>query len=211
MRLPIASSFVTSAAVVVLGLGLAAQGVQETEHVNRTIQLPAGGTLKLKNFSGSITITGTTGRNIVMSATRHATRDRLDHIKLAVNSSDSAVTIDANVRDAGWKDDDNKNVVETTFDLQVPSDAKLDIDTFSSHVTIRGVSGAQHLHTFSGGINVSGAKAVVERILVQRRPGRQRQRGRHRPGPLARDVQRPHPRAGRERRERHRAVRLVQR
>src|SRR4029079_6615542 len=59
--------------------------------------------------------------------------------------------IEANRRDPGW-DRRNGDVVDTRFDIEVPSNARLDIETFSSEIDVRGVSGAQHLKTFSGDI-----------------------------------------------------------
>ncbi len=136
---------------------LAAQ--TETERVDKTVSMPSNGTLELKNFSGDVTITGTSGNDVVIHAVRRATRDRLDHIKLTVDTSGSTVRINANDRDSNW--DDDKNVVETTFEIQVPASARLDVNAFSSDVTISGVTGAEDLHTFSGDINVRDARSAV--------------------------------------------------
>jgi len=137
-----------------------AQKVSET--VNKTVPLPSGGTLKLHNFSGDVKITATNGRDVVIKAVREADRDRLDHIKLEIETSGSTVTIEANKRDESWsKSVTDNNVVHTTFDIQVPASAMLDIDVFSSDLTIAGVTGKQNLKTFSGTIAVTGAKAAV--------------------------------------------------
>ena len=52
---------------------------------------------------------------------------------------------------------DNDNVVETDFTLKVPSNANLDIDVFSSPVTVTGVSGKHRVHAFSADLHVNGA------------------------------------------------------
>jgi len=133
---------------------------KESETVNRTVAFPANGTLKLRNFSGDVHITATSGHDVVVKAVRDAERDRLDHVKLDIESSGSTVSIDANKRDDSWRERDN-NVVHTTFDIEVPASAMLDVDVFSSHVTIEGVTGSQRLHTFSGEITVNGAKSPI--------------------------------------------------
>lgn len=139
------------------------RGPKETERVDRTIPFPANGLLRLKNFSGDIHITGTSGREIVLKATRRAGREQLDHIKLDIATSGSTVTIDANKRDDEWqRERRNNNVVETTFELQVPMGADLDIDAFSSDVTIEGIDGDQTLKTFSGEIRVRDPKGTVD-------------------------------------------------
>src|SRR3954468_7060683 len=129
---------------------------QETERVDKTATIRGGGTLRIKNFSGRVTITGSHRGDVAIHAVRHATRDRLDHIKLEVRESSSGVTIEANKRDDDWHEKNN-NVVETELDIQVPQDVRLDIEVFSSDVHVADVTSDQHLHTFSGNIDVSGA------------------------------------------------------
>jgi hypothetical protein len=140
------------------------RGPKETEQVDRTVALPSNGTLRLKNFSGNVHIVAAdSNRNIVVKATRRATRDRLDHIKLDISTSGSTVTIDANKRDEQWaRTNHNNNVVDTVFELQVPASANLDIDGFSSDVIIDGITGEQHLKTFSGDIEVRNPQGAVD-------------------------------------------------
>jgi DUF4097 and DUF4098 domain-containing protein YvlB len=126
---------------------------RETERVNRTIPFASGGSLVLKNFSGDIRISGSGGDQVVVKAVRTATRDRLDRIKLDIRVDGSTLRIDANRRDRSY-DNDKENVVKTDFEISVPAQTAIDLDAFSSDVTIDGVEGAQKLHTFSGGITV---------------------------------------------------------
>ena len=146
--------------VAVPAAAMAAQ--KETETVDRTVRLPDNGTLKLKNFSGDVHITGTSGRDVVIKAVRRADRERLDHIKLDITTSGSTVTIQANKRDSDWeRGHHDDNIVETSFEIQVPASAALDIYGFSSDLDISGVNGDQKLETFSGDITVAGAKAAI--------------------------------------------------
>lgn len=138
-------------------------GPKETETVDRTIPISADGTLRLKNFSGDIHITATSGRDVVLHARRRAARPQLDHIKLDVETTRNMVTIDANKKDRDWTDNrHDNNVVETTFDLQVPASVHLDVDAFSSDVTIEGMTGGQSLKTFSGDIHVRDPKGPLD-------------------------------------------------
>ena len=73
----------------------------------------------------------------------------------------SGVSIEANKKDGNWREQDN-NVVETEFDIQVPADVTLDIDVFSSDVIVKDVRGRQRLHTFSGEIDVTGADGALD-------------------------------------------------
>jgi DUF4097 and DUF4098 domain-containing protein YvlB len=138
----------------------AASAQTETERVDRTVNIRAGGELKIRNFSGKVTITGSRRGDVAVHAIRRAPRERLDHIKLEVTETSSGVTVEANKKDSEWRDRNN-NVVETELEIQVPQDVTLDIDVFSSEVRITDVHGKQRLKTFSGDIEVNGAEASI--------------------------------------------------
>jgi hypothetical protein len=138
---------------------------QETERVDRTASIRAGGLLRVKNFSGTVTITGMRRGDVAIHAVRRAPRERLDLIKLEVTETNSGVTIEANRKPSDWRDRDDRDgsdVVDTQLDIQVPDDVALDVEVFSSDVKVIDVTGKQRLHTFSGDIDVTGATGSVE-------------------------------------------------
>jgi hypothetical protein len=152
-------------AIAVLGaLSLATPAVaseqNETERVDRTVSIRAGGLLSLKNFSGKVTITGSNRADIAVHAVRRAPRERLERIRLDISETSEGVLIEANKRDDNWRERNN-NVVETDFDIQVPADVALDVDVFSSDVVLKDVRGRQRVKTFSGEIDVTGAEAAL--------------------------------------------------
>src|SRR5688500_7912649 len=124
---------------------------RETQTVDRTVPFPANATLRLMTFSGHVKITGTSGDQVVIHAVRRATRERLDDIKLEITTTGSTIEIDANHRVVERRND---NVVETDFDIQVPSRARLDIKTFSAPVTVIGVNGSQNIDGFRSDITI---------------------------------------------------------
>jgi DUF4097 and DUF4098 domain-containing protein YvlB len=148
------------------------RGPRETETVDRTLSLPAGGTLRLKTFSGRVNITGTGGSQVVIKAVRRATRERLDDIRLEITQSGNVIDIDANHR---VRERRNDNVVETDFDIQVPSEVRLDLRTFSAPITVSNVGGDLVVEGFSSEIrltDVSGPKRVKTfsgEVMVQAR------------------------------------------
>jgi DUF4097 and DUF4098 domain-containing protein YvlB len=145
------------------------RGPQETETVDRTLPLASGGTVRLKTFSGRVNITGGSGSQVIIKAVRRASRERLDDIKLEITQNGNVIDIDANHRVVERRND---NVVETDFDIQVPSQVKLDLRTFSAPITVacvacelivdgfsseirlNDVSGPKKVKTFSGGVTV---------------------------------------------------------
>ena len=120
----------------------------ETERVQRTVPLAPGGTLKLNNFSGHVTITGTDRAEVAIDAVRRAPRERLDRIKLDIQVSGSTVQIEANKKvSSSWF---SNNVVQTDMEIQVPRHTNLELHVFSSPVNVTGVEGQHRIHTFSG-------------------------------------------------------------
>jgi hypothetical protein len=148
-------------AALTLATPAVASGQNETERVDRTVAIRPGGVIRLKNFSGKVTITGSTRGDVAVHAVRRAPRERLDHIRLEISETGSGVLIEANKKDDNWRDR-NDNVVETDFDIQVPADVTLDVDVFSSDVAVKDVRGRQRVKTFSGEIDVTGAEAALD-------------------------------------------------
>jgi DUF4097 and DUF4098 domain-containing protein YvlB len=132
----------------------------ESERFHKVLPLAPGGTLKLDTFSGDVRITGADVSQVTIDATRRADRDVLDHIKLDVQASGDMIVVDANKKDPGWEHR-NKNVVETTFEIQVPRATRLDVHAFSSPVRVQGVTGRQRLETFSGRLEVVDGPAAL--------------------------------------------------
>ncbi|HUQ85928.1 MAG TPA: DUF4097 family beta strand repeat-containing protein [Vicinamibacterales bacterium] len=130
------------------------RGPRDTETIDRTLTMPAGGTLRLKTFSGRVTITGGSGDQVVIHAVRRATRDRLDDIKLEITQTGTTIEVDANHRLVERRND---NVVETDFDIKVPAKTRLDVKTFSANVTVVGVNGSQHIDGFSSDVTVESS------------------------------------------------------
>jgi hypothetical protein len=153
------------AAFAVLALAMpahaAATGVfDETERVSRTLPMDPGGTLRLNNFSGRVTITASDRPEVVIEAVRRATRSRLDRIRLDIHTAGSnVVVIDANQREHSWWG--GNNVVETDFDIKVPRRTQLDVTVFSSPVTISGVQGSHTLHGFSSALVLNDVSGPV--------------------------------------------------
>jgi DUF4097 and DUF4098 domain-containing protein YvlB len=153
-------------AFAVLALAMPAHAAprlfDETEHVTRTIQLEPGGILRLKNFSGHVTITASDRPEAVIDAVRRASRTQLERVKLDIHTAGSnVVVVDANQRDRSWWDfASGNNIVETDFDIKVPRRTELDLSVFSSPVSITGVEGAHKVHGFSSPLvltDVSGS------------------------------------------------------
>jgi hypothetical protein len=144
-----------------IALAAPAAAQRETETVDQTLTMQPGGELRLRTFSGRVRITGGAGDQVVIKAVRRATRARLDEITLDIAQSGNTIEIQANRRLVERRNDndrENDGVVETDFDIQVPTRTRLDIKTFSAPVTVIGVNGTQKIDGFSSGIRVEAAE-----------------------------------------------------
>lgn len=135
----------------------------ETDHVTRTLPLDPGGTLRLKSFSGRVTVTGSDRPEVVIDAVRRAPRARLDRITLDIHSEGSnLVVIEANHRERFWFTFSGNNVVDTDFDIKVPRRTNLDLSVFSASISVEGVEGAEKLHGFSSRITLQDVAGAVQ-------------------------------------------------
>ena len=141
------------AALVITVVPAGAQSKQE-ETFDRTLSVQPGGTLRLRTFSGRVNIRGTGGNQVVIHAVRRARPDRLRDITLEVSQNGNDVEIQANHQRV---ERDNDNVVETDFDIQVPSAMRLDVNSFSAPIEVTNVQGPHRLKTFSADIRLDAA------------------------------------------------------
>jgi DUF4097 and DUF4098 domain-containing protein YvlB len=150
-------------AVCALVTPAGAWGVDETEHVSQTFKMEPGGSLRLKNFSGRVTITAIDRSEVVVNAVRHASRERLNRTKLDIHTDGAnVVVVDANRYNRSWYDFVGKsNVVETDFDIKVPRRTHLDVSVFSSSVNIDGVEGSHKAHSFSGRLSLNDVAGSI--------------------------------------------------
>ena len=146
---------ITSALLITLAMAAPAAAQRDTETIDRTVPMPAGGTLRLKTFSGRVKITGGSGDQVVVHAVRRASPERLAEIKLEITTSGSTVEIDANHRLVERRND---NVVETDFEITVPARTRLDIKTFSAPVTVIGVNANQNIDGFSSDVTIESSE-----------------------------------------------------
>ena len=133
----------------------------ETEKISRTVAFEPGGTLRVKTFSGRVTITASDKNEVAVEAVRHASRDRLDRIKLDIHREGSTLVIDTNHREYSWWDGMRNNVVETELDIAVPRRTNLDLNTFSAAITVDGVEGSSRVHGFSSRIQLNDIAGSV--------------------------------------------------
>ena len=136
----------------------------DTERITRTEQVPSGGTLRIKNFSGHVVVTASDRRDVAIEAVRRGDREWLDRSKLDIYSTGSTLVVDANQkdRDRSWFDWTRKSrIIETDLDIKVPRKINVDVNVFSSPVTITGTEGTHNIHGFSSRVQLDDVTGSV--------------------------------------------------
>ena len=150
-------------ALVVCASPSFAGAAQETEHVNKTVKLERGGTLRLKSFSGRVTITASDRSDVVIDAMRRGDREWLDRQRLDIRAEGSTVVVVENQTERSWWNWSRTNrVVETDFDIKVPRQTNLDVSVFSASVTVQGVEGSKKVHSFSSRLQVDDGSGPID-------------------------------------------------
>jgi DUF4097 and DUF4098 domain-containing protein YvlB len=159
------SLLLASLACVVLA-GFPAWAAADSERVTRTFPIADGGTLRLNNFSGKVTITGTSASEVSIDATRYGSRSQLEHVSLEITSDRSQVRIDANQRDRsafwGWGFWGRYDAVETDLDIKAPRHLNLEITLFSASLSVRGVEGSHIIQTFSSRVALDDVSGSIQ-------------------------------------------------
>lgn len=139
--------------------GRADRGPEYTEKVERTVKIGRTGRLELTNFSGDIEVTGGSGEDAKITATKvtHSTSEAtaktsLSNMAVEIEERAGGVVISAQPtrgRSSG---------VDVNYVITVPAGASLDLKTYSGDVTIRSVSGDVRLKSYSGDVVVRDSK-----------------------------------------------------
>ena len=96
-----------------------------------------------------------------MQAVRRAPRERLERITLDVRADGGGAVIEANAQAEPGRSDEN--IVESDLTIEVPREADLDVETFSSPVIVHDVTGTRHrVKTFSGDQQLQGVTGPVD-------------------------------------------------
>jgi len=171
----------TPVPVLVLGIVLTVPGpaaadsgkVERTEQIRKSIEFgsPAGRELVVDNVFGSISITGTSGSRIELTARktiRARNRDKLaraaDEVTLDITRDGNAIElyVDGPFR---WEDEHGRHIrwrnpgytVTFDFEIEVPRETDIYLKTVNKgDITVKGVDGDFNVRNVNGSITIDG-------------------------------------------------------
>lgn len=138
-------------------------GREQTEQISRTSRLSRGGIVDIETLSGDITITGGSGSDVQIQATKRVRaqddargRELLAELRVEVTERPGRVEIRA-IHPRGGPRNTSAGI---DFTLSVPNGADVFVKTFSGDVRVTNIRGELRAETMSGDITVADASRV---------------------------------------------------
>jgi DUF4097 and DUF4098 domain-containing protein YvlB len=155
----------TVRAVLVLALSIAAASpavAQQTETFDRIVKIGAGADVIVRNISGDTRIAGSASGQIEVHAIKRApTAARLSNTGIDVTSTANRVEIRLQSHDQR-----NSEMATVDFDIRVPPDASVDVQTVSGALRVSNVKGSLRATTVSGGLTLEGDSKIAAAASV---------------------------------------------
>ncbi len=148
-----------------------------TEEFHQTYPLAAGGRVELDNINGAVHITGWDRNEVKVDAVKYAgTKERLDEVKIVVESGSNYVSIHTKYRDHdfswnhSWSHDGWNNPAGVEYTLMVPRAAHLDeIKLVNGELDIHGIAGEVRASSVNGRTTAEGLQGRVDLSTVNGR------------------------------------------
>lgn len=138
---------ITGSLVGALLVPAALQAQVERQRVDTAFTFDRGGSVSLSLVSGSIRVVTGTGNEIRILAT-------IERGRLETSLTRSRVSIEARSI--------NGRMGATRYELTVPAGTRVDANSVSGDITVRGTGSEVEAHSVSGGIIVEDASGIVE-------------------------------------------------
>lgn len=134
-------------------------GPEQSERYSKTIKAGRGATLDLQNVSGSITVTGTGGDEIVIEAVKRARARTEDRAKAILRDLDiHLIDRPGRVTIRTFYPRMTGSVsAAVDYTVRVPQDAAVDLKFVSGDLRISNVKGAVRLETVNGSVHAAQA------------------------------------------------------
>lgn len=138
--------------------GLAAVPAAADSRIEKTLKLEPGGTFTLSTSLGSVTVIGKAGPDVHLVVTSRKELDDLLTFRFDESAGSVSVTARRKHSASFWSNDSGK----VRYEIEVPTQTVLDIDTSGGKITIEGIGSRSKLNTSGGGIQVRNLVGDLE-------------------------------------------------
>jgi DUF4097 and DUF4098 domain-containing protein YvlB len=132
------------------------RGEPQIERSTERLPLDEGGQLDLSNISGDITVSGGTGREVVLNITKRAGRRNNDTELSAVQVDIDARSNRIEVR-TRYPRNNRRTRISVSYEVTVPRDARVALRSVSGDIVLSNVDGEARVETVSGEVEVRRA------------------------------------------------------
>jgi hypothetical protein len=158
------------AVIVTITCCLAGLAEAQTEEIVRTIPMDAGGQFELSNISGDIMVTGVDGTDLTIRATKRlgdrgtagSDDEALSLVDVKITQRGSLVAVETTYERSGR----NGPSVSVDYEVTVPRETAVSVESVSGGVTIEGIDGETRLEVVSGAVELTSVSRLVEAEAV---------------------------------------------
>jgi len=132
------------------------RGPEVTDHFSRKIKIGRDGRVSLGNISGDMTVTGGSGDEVTIEATKRTRGDKseLDAVQIVVEEHAGRVDVRTEYPHR------ENNHVSVDFVVTVPASASVEMHSISGSLHITGVQGTARLETISGAVTAASTPRI---------------------------------------------------
>lgn len=138
----------------------AAQGAAKT--FEKKFSVTPGGTLTLKTDVGSVAITGTDSKEVVVSASLRGRQRDVDGFEITATQTSAGVEVNGTGERAGRWFSWGSNDLDIQFTIQVPRNYNVQLQTAGGDISITAVNGKANGGTSGGDISLTDIKGAVD-------------------------------------------------
>jgi len=146
-----------------LTAGLFTWASTETEEIVRTFDLERGGSVSIDNINGPVVVHGWNESGVRLQATKKAkagsksaAREKLERTEVRIEAEANAISAVTQRAERKWSDN-----VTVAYELWVPAEVLLDVETTNGTVRIEQVDGRITAKTTNGKIYIQEASGTV--------------------------------------------------
>jgi len=132
------------------------RGPEVTDHWSRKVKIGRDGRVSLGNISGDMTVTGGSGDEVTIEATKRTRGDKseLDAVQIIVEENTGRVDVRTEYPHR------ENNHVSVDFVVTVPASASVEMHSIAGSLHITGVQGTARLETISGAVTAASTPRI---------------------------------------------------
>jgi DUF4097 and DUF4098 domain-containing protein YvlB len=131
------------------------RGPEQTEHFSRKIKMGRDGRVSIANIAGDIVVTGGSGDEVSIEATKRTRGDKSELERVQINVDEHAGRVDVRTEHTGTTDH-----VAVDYIVAVPASASVEVHSVSGSLRITGVQGTVRMETVSGTVTASSTPRI---------------------------------------------------